>query len=109
MDLNLALAGIRGLKPFDASDAAGAAGTASSGASAAAAGPSFVDALRNAAGTAVTDLRNAEQMSLKALSGDADIREVTDAVMNAEQNLQAAIAIRDKIVTAFLEISRMQI
>ena len=46
----------------------------------------------------------AELPGFEAASAD-----VTDAVMNAQQNLQAAIAIRDKIVTAFLEISRMQI
>jgi flagellar hook-basal body complex protein FliE len=34
---------------------------------------------------------------------------VADAVMSAEQSLQAAVAIRDKLVQAYLEISRMQI
>ena len=52
---------------------------------------------------------NAEQVSVKALQGDADAREVVDAVMSAEQSLQAAVAIRDKIVSAYLEISRMAI
>jgi flagellar hook-basal body complex protein FliE len=37
------------------------------------------------------------------------MRSVVDAVMSAEQSLQAAVAIRDKIVTAYLEISRMAI
>jgi flagellar hook-basal body complex protein FliE len=31
------------------------------------------------------------------------------ATMEAEKSLKAALAIRDKIVNAFLEISRMQI
>ena len=35
--------------------------------------------------------------------------QVVDAVMNAEQSLQTAIAIRDKVVTAYLEIARMPI
>ena len=48
-------------------------------------------------------------MSLAALKGEADTREVVDAVMSAEQTLQTAIAIRDKIVTAYLEVSRMAI
>lgn len=104
MALDLALAGIGALNP--AGGAGGAAAVASPGIQN---GPSFIDALQNAAQTTVGDLRNAEQLSLRALSGDADIRDVTDAVMSAEQNLQAAIAIRDKIVTAFLEVSRMQI
>lgn len=108
MDLNLALASIRGLDPAGNSGAASGAGSGAVGPSTQA-GPSFADALQNAAETTVGDLRNAEKLSMQALTGDADIRDVTDAVMSAEQNLQAAIAIRDKIVTAFLEISRMQI
>ena len=35
--------------------------------------------------------------------------QVVDAVMSAEQALQAAVAIRDKIVTAYMEVSRMAI
>jgi flagellar hook-basal body complex protein FliE len=70
---------------------------------------SFADALAGVAGNAVSRLQQAEGVSMKALQGDADIREVVDAVMSAEQSLQAAIAIRDKIVTAYLEISRMAI
>ena len=48
-------------------------------------------------------------MSIEALQGKADTREVVDAVMSAEQSLQTAVAIRDKIVTAYLEVSRMAI
>lgn len=79
---------------------------ASSGASPAS---SFADALTAAAGGAGQSLALAEQLSLKALTGGAQTREVVDAVMQAEQSLQAAIAIRDKIVTAYLEITRMSI
>lgn len=107
MEPTLALAGIRGFSPLGSAEDAGTAAT--TGPTGVASGPTFVDALQSAAKTTISDLRNAEQLSLKALSGEADIRDVTDAVMSAEQNLQAAIAIRDKIVTAFLEVSRMQI
>jgi len=48
-------------------------------------------------------------VSIKALQGDADTREVVDAVMNAQETLSAAIAIRDKIVAAYLDVSRMSI
>ena len=41
--------------------------------------------------------------------GKANTREVVDAVMQAEQSLQTAIAFRDKIVNAYLEITKMQI
>ena len=50
-----------------------------------------------------------EQLSVKALQGSGDMRAVVDAVMSAEQSLQAAVAIRDKIVSAYLEVTRMQI
>jgi methyl-accepting chemotaxis protein len=39
-----------------------------------------------------------------------DIQKATSAaVMATEQTLQSAIAIRDKVVSAFLELSRMSI
>ena len=57
----------------------------------------------------VGTLEHAEQMSVQGLQGQADTREVVDAVMSAEQALQAAVAIRDKIVSAYMEISRMAI
>ncbi|MCB1465919.1 MAG: flagellar hook-basal body complex protein FliE [Rhizobiaceae bacterium] len=72
-------------------------------------GKTFSELLSAAANRTVDTLANAEDMSVKAMQGGADTREVVDAVMNAEQSLQAAIAIRDKIVSAYLDISRMAI
>ena len=70
---------------------------------------SFAAALSAASGRAVETLRGAETLSLQALQGDVETREVVDAVMSAEQTLQAAIAIRDKIISSYLEVSRMAI
>ena len=70
---------------------------------------SFASVLSGMASDAVGTLQQAEQVSVQALQGEADTREVVDAVMNAEQALQAAVAIRDKIVSAYMEISRMAI
>ena len=72
-------------------------------------GTSFSDLVTAAATRTVDRLNNAEDMAVKAMQGGADTREVVDAVMTAEQSLQAAIAIRDKIVSAYLDISRMAI
>jgi len=72
-------------------------------------GTSFAEALSQAASKTVNTLQNAEQVSIKALSGDADTRQVVDAVMSAQQALQTAVAIRDKVVSAYLEVSRMGI
>lgn len=73
-------------------------------------GATLAQALSNAASSTITTLQNADQVSMKALQGgDVSTREVVDSVMSAERSLQTAIAIRDKIVTAYLEISRMAI
>jgi flagellar hook-basal body complex protein FliE len=72
-------------------------------------GQSFADALGDTAMATIGKLQNAEQASFKGMQGGLETREVVDAVMSAEQSLQAAIAIRDKIVSSYLEISRMQI
>ncbi|TIX12468.1 MAG: flagellar hook-basal body protein FliE [Mesorhizobium sp.] len=66
-------------------------------------------ALSQAASKTVNTLQNAEQVSIQALRGDADTRQVVDAVMSAQQALQTTIAIRDKVVSAYLEISRISI
>ena len=70
---------------------------------------SFADALSQTVGKTIGTLQNAEQMSIQALKGDADTRQVADAVMDAQQALQTAVAIRDKIVSAYLDVSRMSI
>ncbi|KQZ87012.1 flagellar hook-basal body protein FliE [Mesorhizobium sp. Root157] len=70
---------------------------------------SFSEALSQAATKTVGNLENAEMLSVEALKGNADTRQVVDAVMSAQQTLQAAVAIRDKIVSAYLEVSRMSI
>lgn len=57
----------------------------------------------------VSSVKNADNMAVQGIAGNANTREVVDAVMQAEQALQTSIAIRDKIVTAYLETSRMAI
>ena len=67
-------------------------------------------ATRGAGAAADETLQGAEKLSITAMQGgEVPTREVVDAVMSAEQALQTSIAIRDKIVTAYLEISRMAI
>lgn len=72
-------------------------------------GETFLSALNNMAIQASDNLKQAEQASFDGLMGKANTREVVDAVMQAEQSLQTAIAFRDKIVNAYLEITKMQI
>ncbi len=69
----------------------------------------FGDLLKNITQSAVAALQSGEQTAIAAIEGKASIQSAVMATMEAEQSLQAALAIRDKIVGAFLEISRMQI
>ena len=70
---------------------------------------SFGKLVADSAANTVAGLRKPEKVSFDALQGKAETREVVDAIMSAEQSLQAAIAIRDKIVSSYLEVSRMAI
>jgi flagellar hook-basal body complex protein FliE len=70
---------------------------------------SFADELSAKITQTVGRLEQAESLSIQGIRGEVETREVVDAVMSAEQSLQAAISIRDKIVQAYLEMSRMQI
>lgn len=70
---------------------------------------SFADVLQSLGEGAITNLRVAEGQSLAAVRGETPTREVVDAIMTAERSLQTAVAIRDKLVTSYLEIARMQI
>ncbi|NEJ69517.1 flagellar hook-basal body complex protein FliE [Rhizobium phaseoli] len=71
-------------------------------------GMSFASVMGNMATDAVTSLKGAESMSFAGIKGTATTREVVDSMLQAEQTLQTAIAIRDKVVSAFLEVTKMQ-
>lgn len=73
-------------------------------------GPSFGEVLDQVvSGGAVQALRTAEATSISSLQGQASAIEVVEAIKNAEQALQTAISVRDKVVHAYQEISRMAI
>ncbi|MEH3147166.1 MAG: flagellar hook-basal body complex protein FliE [Methylobacterium frigidaeris] len=61
-----------------------------------------------AAGTSQS-LKAGEAAAIAGIQGKATAQQVVEAVMSAEQSLQTAIAIRDKVVNAYLELSRMAI
>ena len=65
----------------------------------------FNDMVTNAVGV----LKGAEATAVAGVQGQAPIQQVVEAVMAAEQTLQGALAIRDKVVAAYLELSRMSI
>lgn len=78
-------------------------------AAAAPAGPAFGDVMAQVAAGMRDSLRAGEAAAISGIQGKASAQQVVEAVMSAEQSLQTAIAIRDKVVAAYLEISRMAI
>ncbi len=72
-------------------------------------GVSFSDFLESKIEKSVDTLKHGEEMSARAVSGDANLTEVVQAVTNAEVTLQTLVAVRDKMISAYQEIIRMQI
>ena len=69
----------------------------------------FADAMAEVATDAARALRSAETASINGINGQVSTQAVAEAVMNAERTLQTALAVRDKAVAAYLELSRMSI
>lgn len=79
-------------------------------AAASAAGPvDFMDVLAEVSGSAIADLRAGEAASIAGMEGKMSVQQVVEAVMSAEKSLQTALAVRDKVVSAYQEIGRMAI
>jgi flagellar hook-basal body complex protein FliE len=72
-------------------------------------GADFGTALSQAATDAVQTLKNAESTSMAGMEGKVSAQKVVEAVLAAEQTLQTAVAIRDKLVNSYLELTRMAI
>lgn len=88
---------------------AGAMRVAGVGPPAAVQAPDFASALARAALSAIDTLKDGEAAAISGVQGKASVQHVAESVMAAEQTLQTAIAVRDKVVAAYLELSRMQI
>jgi flagellar hook-basal body complex protein FliE len=73
------------------------------------AGMSFEDALGQAVGSAVNTLQTGEAMAIQGVEGAAAPMKVVESVMDAQRSLQSVLAIRDKIVSAWQEVSHMAI
>ncbi|MDB5509253.1 MAG: flagellar hook-basal body protein FliE [Hyphomicrobiales bacterium] len=81
--------------------------------SAAAAAPTgavdFGQILADVAGSAVDTIKTGEAASIAGIKGKMPLQDVVEAVMSAERTFQTALALRDKAVGAYQEISRMAI
>ncbi|HZP19778.1 MAG TPA: flagellar hook-basal body complex protein FliE [Bauldia sp.] len=69
----------------------------------------FGKVLADVAGSAMDALKAGESTAIAGVQGKASTQQVVESVMTAEQALQTAIAVRDKLISAYQEISRMPI
>ncbi|MBS7556303.1 flagellar hook-basal body complex protein FliE [Ancylobacter dichloromethanicus] len=83
-----------------------AAGTASTRA---VAEGDFSNILADISGQAISSLKGAETTAISGIQGKASVQQVVQTIMAAEETLQTALAVRDKVVAAYQEISRLAI
>ncbi|NIZ01367.1 flagellar hook-basal body complex protein FliE [Thalassospira lucentensis] len=72
-------------------------------------GASFADMVRGAAHDARDTMVNSEEMTQKAITGDAELHEVVTAVSAAEVTLRTVVSVRDKAVEAYQSILNMPV
>ncbi|ADP71747.1 flagellar hook-basal body complex protein FliE [Rhodomicrobium vannielii ATCC 17100] len=78
-------------------------------ASAGAATTDFSSVLAALGQQTAVDVKAGESVAAAGLQGRASTQEVVQAVSKAELSLQAALAVRDKAVSAYQELTRMTI
>ncbi len=83
------------------------------GSAAAAAGSAgvtdFGSVLASLARDTMSTMKGGEAAAISGIQGKASTQKVVEAIMSAEQALQVAISVRDKVVQAYQEIGRMAI
>ena len=101
---------VRSASPLQAAAAYRAAGVGDA-AAAAAGGPSggFGAALQRAVEGAVEAGRAADAGGVRALAGAGGVSDAVLAVSRAELALQTAVAVRDRVVSAYQDVMRMPI
>ena len=78
-------------------------------ATSATAGTSLVDAIGKAFTDSVASVQAGEAAAIQGLQGGMEPYKVVDSIMGAQRTLQSMLAIRDKAVSAYQEVSRMAI
>ena len=69
----------------------------------------FDSVLKQVTTDAIGTIKAGEAASISAIQGKESTRRVVEALMSAEQALQTAVAVRDKVVQAYQEVVRMSI
>jgi flagellar hook-basal body complex protein FliE len=83
--------------------------TGATGATSSTEGTSFVEALGKAFNDSIATVQTGEASAIQGLQGGMEPYKVVDSIMGAQRTLQSMLAIRDKAVSAYQEISRMAI
>jgi flagellar hook-basal body complex protein FliE len=70
---------------------------------------SFSDFLKGSLEKSVESMKGGEEMAAKAITGDADLTDVVQAVTQAELSLQTVVSLRDRMISVYQDIMRMPI
>ena len=90
--------GVQGAQAIQGSAAAGSAAVTD-----------FGSVLASLARDTMSTMKGGEVAAISGIQGKASTQKVVEAIMSAEQALQVAISVRDKVVQAYQEIGRMAI
>ena len=112
--------GFNGINPNAAASAyinsqkmggAGEIGNTISGTNAAADndGVSFSEFLKDSVEQSIDTMKSGEDMAAKAVTGEADLTDVVQAISSAELTLQTVVSVRDRMISAYQDIMRMPI
>ena len=72
-------------------------------------GVSFKELMSDSIEDSIDVMKAGEKMQAKAVTGDADITDVVQAVTASELTLETIVSLRDRMVSAYQEIMRMPI
>jgi flagellar hook-basal body complex protein FliE len=72
-------------------------------------GAKFSDILEDTVQGAINTVRHSEQMSAKAITGEASITDVVQAITEADVTITTAKALIDRMLSAYQEIMRLPI
>ena len=101
---------ISSINPIQSSTVSGVTQNAlSPGASADAPKVDFSKLMSSMATSTVSALRESEAAAIGALKGQSSVQDAITKIMEAERKLQQAVAVRDKVISTYTELTRMQI
>ncbi len=69
----------------------------------------FASVLSDLAKQTASTLKASEDTAMKGIQGQAPVQDVVQSVMRAQTSLQAALALRDKTVSAYQDLIKMAI